>query len=115
MSDRSPIEWTDATLNPVRGCTKVEPGLQILLRGGVFWSVSAACLSQNSGRRLASAGTEFIAQSWASRVVPERSATKLGSRFRMQFEARAADRAPQNLGPRDFPADHPNVTCDNLS
>lgn len=26
MSDRSPIEWTDATWNPVRGCSKVSPG-----------------------------------------------------------------------------------------
>ena len=26
MSDRSPIEWTNATWNPVRGCTKVSPG-----------------------------------------------------------------------------------------
>ena len=26
MSDRSAIEWTDATWNPVRGCTKVSPG-----------------------------------------------------------------------------------------
>lgn len=26
MSDRSKIEWTDATWNPVRGCTKVGPG-----------------------------------------------------------------------------------------
>ncbi len=26
MSDRSPIEWTDATWNPVRGCTKISPG-----------------------------------------------------------------------------------------
>jgi len=26
MSDRSAIEWTDATWNPVRGCSKVSPG-----------------------------------------------------------------------------------------
>lgn len=26
MSDRSHIEWTDATWNPVRGCTKISPG-----------------------------------------------------------------------------------------
>jgi protein gp37 len=26
MSDRSDIEWTDATWNPVRGCTKISPG-----------------------------------------------------------------------------------------
>ena len=26
MSDKSSIEWTDATWNPVRGCTKVSPG-----------------------------------------------------------------------------------------
>ena len=28
MSDRSTIEWTDATWNPVRGCTKISPGCQ---------------------------------------------------------------------------------------
>jgi protein gp37 len=26
MSDRTQIEWTDATWNPVRGCTKISPG-----------------------------------------------------------------------------------------
>jgi protein gp37 len=26
MGDKSSIEWTDATWNPVRGCTKVSPG-----------------------------------------------------------------------------------------
>src|SRR6266571_8261332 len=26
MSEKSKIEWTDATWNPVRGCTKISPG-----------------------------------------------------------------------------------------
>ncbi len=26
MSENSSIEWTDATWNPVRGCTKISPG-----------------------------------------------------------------------------------------
>ena len=26
MSDHSKIEWTDATWNPVRGCSKISPG-----------------------------------------------------------------------------------------
>ena len=26
MYDKSKIEWTDATWNPVRGCTKISPG-----------------------------------------------------------------------------------------
>jgi len=28
MSDRSAIEWTEATWNPVTGCTQVSPGLR---------------------------------------------------------------------------------------
>lgn len=26
MSDKSTIEWTDATWNPIRSCTKISPG-----------------------------------------------------------------------------------------
>ena len=33
MAFNSSIEWTDATWNPVRGCTKISPGCAALLRG----------------------------------------------------------------------------------
>ena len=32
MSEHSEIEWTDATWNPIRGCTKISPGCDSLLR-----------------------------------------------------------------------------------
>lgn len=31
MSDNSKIEWTDATWNPVRGCTKISDGCKIAM------------------------------------------------------------------------------------
>ena len=39
MSLLSKIEWTDATWNPVRGCTKISPGLQALLRRDICRAV----------------------------------------------------------------------------
>ena len=36
----SAIEWTEATWNPVTGCTKVSPGLRALLRGDVRGAVA---------------------------------------------------------------------------
>ena len=32
MSDHSSIEWTDATWNPIRGCTKISPGWLTAMR-----------------------------------------------------------------------------------
>jgi protein gp37 len=29
MGEKSDIEWTDATWNPVAGCTKISPGVKI--------------------------------------------------------------------------------------
>ena len=35
VADRSRIEWTEATWNPVTGCDQVSPGLRALLRQDV--------------------------------------------------------------------------------
>ena len=43
MADGSAIEWTDATWNPVTGCTKITPRMRQLLRCSVFASGFAAC------------------------------------------------------------------------
>lgn len=43
MAQRSPIEWTEATWNPVTGCTKVSPGC-------------ANCYAERISRRLQSMG-----------------------------------------------------------
>ena len=42
MSLDSAIEWTDATWNPVRGCTKISPGCKHLLRRNLRRAVSRA-------------------------------------------------------------------------
>src|SRR6266446_6620921 len=38
MSDHSTIEWTDATLNPVRGCTKISPGCKHCYAEPLRWA-----------------------------------------------------------------------------
>jgi len=45
MSTNSKIEWTDATWNPVTGCTKVSPGC-------------AHCYAERMAKRLQAAGVE---------------------------------------------------------
>lgn len=42
MADRSPIEWTDATWNPVRGCTRVSEGCRRCYAEGIAARFSGA-------------------------------------------------------------------------
>ena len=59
MSDRSAIEWTDATWNPVRGCTKVSPGC-------------AHCYAETLAERFRGVPGHPYEQGFDLRLVPEK-------------------------------------------
>ena len=64
MSDRSKIEWTDATWNPVRGCTKVSPGC-------------AHCYAETFAERFRGVPGHPYEQGFDLRLVPEKLAEPL--------------------------------------
>ncbi len=59
MSDRSAIEWTDATWNPVRGCTKVSPGCK-------------HCYAERFAERFRGVPLHPFEQGFDIRLVPEK-------------------------------------------
>jgi len=64
LSDRSTIEWTDATWNPVRGCTKVSPGC-------------AHCYAATFSERFRGVPGHPYEQGFDLRLVPEKLAQPL--------------------------------------
>ncbi len=73
MSDKSKIEWTDATWNPVRGCTKVSPGC-------------AHCYAETFAERFRGVRGHHYEQGFDLRLVPEKLAEPLRwSQPRMVF------------------------------
>jgi protein gp37 len=61
MSDRSSIEWTDATWNPVRGCTKISPGC-------------AHCYAETFAERFRGVPGHPYEQGFDLRLIPEKLA-----------------------------------------
>src|SRR5437763_16823895 len=59
MSQHSEIEWTDATWNPVRGCTKISPGC-------------AHCYAATFAERFRGVPGHPYERGFDLRVVPER-------------------------------------------
>ena len=73
MSDGSTIEWTDATWNPVRGCTKVSPGCK-------------NCYAEAFAERWRGVPDHPYEQGFDLRLVPEKLAEPLRwKRARMVF------------------------------
>jgi protein gp37 len=59
MSANSKIEWTDATWNPVRGCTKISPGC-------------AHCYAETFAERFRGVPNHPYEQGFDLRTVPEK-------------------------------------------
>ncbi|WAS92505.1 DUF5131 family protein [Nannocystis punicea] len=64
MSDGSAIEWTDATWNPVRGCTKISPGCK-------------HCYAETFAERWRGLPNHPYGQGFDLRLVPEKIAEPL--------------------------------------
>jgi protein gp37 len=89
MSDRSPIEWTDATWNPVRGCTKISPGC-------------AHCYAETFAERFRGVPGHAYERGFDLRLVPEKLEEPLQwRRSRMIFVNSMSD-----LFHKDIPDDY---------
>lgn len=86
MSDKTTIEWTDATFNPWWGCTKVSPGCDHCYaeRDAARFSPKVPLWGIGSSRR------EFGEEHWSKPIAWNARATKAGKRMRV-FCASMAD------------------------
>jgi protein gp37 len=64
MSEHSAIEWTDATWNPVRGCTKITPGCE-------------RCYAETFAERFRGVPNHPYEQGFDLRLIPEKLAEPL--------------------------------------
>ena len=64
MSASSKIEWTDATWNPIRGCTKVSPGC-------------AHCYAETFAERFRGVAGHPYQRGFDLRLIPEKLAEPL--------------------------------------
>jgi protein gp37 len=86
MSDQSKIEWTDATWNPVRGCTKISPGC-------------AHCYAETFAERFRGVPGHPFEHGFDLRIVPE----KLGDPFRWSGSRRVFVNSMSDLFHDDVP------------
>lgn len=89
MSDHSDIEWTDATWNPVRGCTKVSAGC-------------AHCYAERFAERFRGVKGHAFEQGFDLRLVPE----KLAEPLRWKKPKRIFVNSMSDLFHQDVPDDY---------
>ncbi|MGH7804776.1 MAG: DUF5131 family protein [Candidatus Binatia bacterium] len=88
MASRSTIEWTDATWNPVRGCTKVSPGCK-------------HCYAETFAERFRGVPGHPFEQGFDLRLVPE----KLGEPLRWRTPKRIFVNSMSDLFHEEVPAE----------
>lgn len=88
MADRTHIEWTDATWNPVRGCTKISPGCK-------------HCYAETFAERFRGVAGHPFEQGFDLRLVPE----KLQEPLRWREPRRVFVNSMSDLFHEDVPAE----------
>ena len=89
VSDKSKIEWTDATWNPVRGCTKISPGC-------------LHCYAETFAERFRGVPGHPFEQGFDLRIVPE----KLGDPLRWGTSRMIFVNSMSDLFHKDVPDDY---------
>jgi protein gp37 len=89
MSERSAIEWTDATWNPVRGCTKISPGCK-------------HCYAETFAERFRGVARHPFEQGFDLRLVPE----KLEVPLKWRMAKRIFVNSMSDLFHEDIPAEY---------
>src|ERR1700759_4772041 len=86
MSDQPRIEWTDATWNPIRGCTKISPGC-------------AHCYAETFAERFRGVPGHPYEQGFDLRLIPE----KLSDPLRWSSSKRVFVNSMSDLFHQDVP------------
>jgi protein gp37 len=94
MSEKSKIEWTDSTWNPVRGCTKVSPGCK-------------HCYAETFAERFRGVKGHPFEFGFDLRLVPE----KLGDPIRWSISRRIFVNSMSDLFHEQVPDDYIETVC----
>ena len=94
MSDNSKIEWTDATWNPVRGCSKISPGCM-------------HCYAETFAERFRGVPSHPFEFGFDLRLVPE----KLGDPIRWSKPKKIFVNSMSDLFHEDVPDEHIEKVC----
>lgn len=95
MSETSTIEWTDATWNPVRGCTKISPGCKY-------------CYAETFAERFRGVKGHPYEQGFDLRLVPE----KLNEPLKWKNKKIIFVNSMSDLFHKDVPSDYIVQVCD---